>query len=489
MDWNKIDLHSIFADRRKICTRIHLEITGVCIESEAGKSIGAYVLYTNYTPNAAKKRRKNESKTKNYTRTHNQIAFRIAEMPLCFAFPFMPMCAPNTHVECILKWMFCWPNRRFFLNFCMTWRKCCAIRACRGKKAAKNELLCRWSKKNISISLLFDMLLFSRLISNSNCFFLSSNAISTIGQSQSIENRPLELITNRCHSGANCIGQMTQSRVHVTHFILVFCFSSLLSSSGHFVTEFFSFSRINYKIFNTDWIVNFWIELIRSYSSNLIGIFFTAIKSIQFYAFHSMHGGDFNSMETVELDYEILSDRLDRREKRCAMWLCDQWKATHAVFRNSSSFDAYGDIFVTFSFSPSFSVRSTESEDWFSARIWYTYTAYCPRLQLISKWHFFPSFSLGERNVAIERKICFVVLVPREPHAAFKFFVQWMVSATTAAAAAAATTTVNVLKRLYECCACVHSLLCHFDLVSYEITCEWWNIVSVSCRSVERAYV
>lgn len=57
---------------------------------------------------------------------------------------------------------------------------------------------------------------------------------------------------------------------------------------------------------------------------------------------------------------------------------------------------------------------------------------------------FFLSFPLCECNVVIERKIRFVVLVPRS-HAAFKFFVQWIVSATAAATAA----TVNVLKRLY----------------------------------------
>lgn len=61
---------------------------------------------------------------------------------------------------------------------CMTWRKCCAI------EAWKQNLLCRWKKKQNSISLLFNVLLFFLLIFNStwicrtiNVFLMQSQRI------------------------------------------------------------------------------------------------------------------------------------------------------------------------------------------------------------------------------------------------------------------------------------------------------------------------
>lgn len=143
------------------------------------------------------------------------------------------MCCVSIHVHVrrinILKWMFCCQIDVDFI--CMMWRKCCAIRA--WKKCGQKQNYYA-DKKTISISLLFNALLFLLLIFNSiwicrtiNFFKCGSQRFSRNNivwrekkLSQLIENRLRIGVTHSC---ANRIDQMTQSKVHVIHLI-PFCF-------------------------------------------------------------------------------------------------------------------------------------------------------------------------------------------------------------------------------------------------------------------------
>lgn len=186
----------------------------------------------------------------------------------------------NTHVDCILKTNVLLPESTAF-NF--VWR---------GESVVQSELeeKKRGEKPNYyandSISLLFGVLPFLLLISNSvneicrttNCFFLNFKCdLKTVNPNRSRIGRWNRLRISV--SQMQAVSDRWLNRKFTSHSFILAAFSLSWSFWNRVV---FSFFRFNYTVFNTDWIVNFWIELSRSYSSNLIGIFSQRIRPFNF---------------------------------------------------------------------------------------------------------------------------------------------------------------------------------------------------------------
>lgn len=188
-------------------------------------------------------------------------------MPLCFAFPFMPMCAPKAHAECILKWMFCCPNQRFLILYDV--EKVLCNQSLKRKRAAKNQIIMQMKEKKFQfrfcLTCFFSgcsfLIPYMKFVGRQTVFF-SSKAI--LKRSIPI-NRESAVEIDYESVSVRCMLYRTDDSIESSRHTFYTCFFLLFASLGHFVTEFFSFFRFNYKFLNTDWIVNFWIELIWSY--------------------------------------------------------------------------------------------------------------------------------------------------------------------------------------------------------------------------------